>query len=352
MKILETITALSHEFGTTDYVKGGGGNTSCKDADTLWVKPSGTTLGALKPETFVALDREKIDVLYATETPQDKQAREALVKEVMENALKAGSTGRASVEAPLHNVFSATYVVHTHPALVNGMTCAQNGKAACARLFPDALWMDYVDAGYTLCMKAREEIKAFEERIGREPNIIFLKNHGVFVAGNSVEEIREAYALVMDTLRAEYKRAGISTELFVTEKGDTTDVEAELSEWIGADATAIKSSGTFEVAAGPITPDHIVYSKSYPLIGGLNREAIESFKANKGYFPRVIVAFDAVFAVGASEKVAELALILAQDGALVQQLAEAFGGIEFMTDDAREFIENWEVEAYRAKQMS
>lgn len=45
MARLQTITALSHEFGTADYVKGGGGNTSCKDETTLWVKPSGTTLG-------------------------------------------------------------------------------------------------------------------------------------------------------------------------------------------------------------------------------------------------------------------------------------------------------------------
>ena len=153
-------------------------------------------------------------------------------------------------------------------------------------------------------------------------------------------------------MRAEYKRAGISTELFVTEKGDTSDVEAELAQWIGEDAAAVKSCGTFEVAAGPITPDHIVYSKSVPLVGGLSKEAIDSYKANNGYFPRVIVAFDAVLAVGASERVAGLALLLAQDGALVQQLTEAFGGVQFMTADAREFIENWEVEAYRAKQMS
>ena len=42
---------------------------------------------------------------------------------------------------------------------------------------------------------------------------------------------------------------------------------------------------------------------------------------------------------------------LAQDGALVMQLAEAFGGINYMTDEQREFIENWEVESYRAQQV-
>jgi rhamnose utilization protein RhaD (predicted bifunctional aldolase and dehydrogenase) len=50
-------------------------------------------------------------------------------------------------------------------------------------------------------------------------------------------------------------------------------------------------------------------------------------------------------------KQASLALELAKDGALVCQLAKAFGGIQFMTDRARLFIENWEVESYRQKQV-
>jgi hypothetical protein len=33
------------------------------------------------------------------------------------------------------------------------------------------------------------------------------------------------------------------------------------------------------------------------------------------------------------------------------QLAEAFGGVNYMTDIQREFIENWEVESYRTKQI-
>jgi len=352
MEILQTITELSHEFGTDDYVKGGGGNTSCKNADTLWVKPSGTTLAGLQPESFVALDRAKIDELYAIATPEDKHAREALVKDVMEQALMPGSSGRASVEAPLHNVFAATYVVHTHPAMVNGMTCAKEGKAACERLFPEALWMDYIDAGYTLCMTAREVLKQFEKSHGREPDVIFLKNHGVFVAGNSPEDIRARYAQIMDTLRAEYAKAGVTLDLSVAEKGDTAKTESALRELLGDDAASIHASGRFDVADGPITPDHIVYSKSYPFTAALTAENIAAFKTRHGYVPRVIVTADAVFGVGASEKVAELALVMADDGALVKQLAEAFGGIEYMTDPAREFIENWEVEAYRAKQMT
>ena len=58
-----------------------------------------------------------------------------------------------------------------------------------------------------------------------------------------------------------------------------------------------------------------------------------------------------VAAVGADAE-ADLALELAQDGALVMQLTEAFGGINYMTDAQREFIENWEVESYRQQQVS
>ncbi|RKX38711.1 MAG: class II aldolase, partial [Verrucomicrobia bacterium] len=42
---------------------------------------------------------------------------------------------------------------------------------------------------------------------------------------------------------------------------------------------------------------------------------------------------------------------LSQDGALVMRLANTFGGVNYMTDSQRGFIENWEVESYRAKQV-
>mgnify|MGYP006310969763 CR=1 FL=1 len=161
MDILQSITDLSHEFGTVKYVRGGGGNTSCNDETTLWVKPSGTTLGGLKPETFVAMDRAKLSELYDIEPPAESSARESLVKDKMASAVLPDSSGRASVEAPLHDSLNARYVVHTHPAAVNGMTCAKNGAAVCAELFPDALWLEYIDSGYTLCMKFLEDFMFF-----------------------------------------------------------------------------------------------------------------------------------------------------------------------------------------------
>ena len=66
----------------------------------------------------------------------------------------------------------------------------------------------------------------------------------------------------------------------------------------------------FEVCYGPLSPDHIVYSKTLPYNGELTKEGLASF---------------------------------------VYSLTSAFGGAEFMSKEASAFIENWEAEAYRAK---
>ena len=204
MDDLKTIVELSHEFGTPDYVKGGGGNTSVKNETTLWVKPSGTTLGGLTEETFVALNRDKVNELFEVETPAESAAREELVKNFMAEAVK-NEAGRPSVEAPLHNILNPRFVVHTHPPMVNGLTCAKGGEVAAKQLFPDALWVEYIDAGYTLSVELKGRIEQYTLEHGKGPEVILLKNHGIFVAADSAEEIRVLYAGVMEEVAAIHK---------------------------------------------------------------------------------------------------------------------------------------------------
>ena len=350
--LLATITELSHEFGTCDYVLGGGGNTSVKNETTLWVKPSGTTLGALTPDTFVAMSRAKLAQLYEVQAPEESHAREALVKQYMEKAVLPDSTGRASVEAPLHSTLNARYVVHTHPMLVNGMTCAKDGKAACQTLFPEALWLDFIDPGFTLCIKVRQEILKYSETHGREPALIFLKNHGVFVAGDSPEAIRSLYTNIFETLQAQYAKAGIVSDVAVAPCAEADAVAQGLRAELGwRPDTHMAVSGLFQTPQGPISPDHIVYAKSFPLMGHPTQDAIQQYNTQYGYDPVILQTDQAVVALGSSELRANLAMEMAIDGAQVTQLAQAFGGIEYMTARAREFIENWEVESYRSKQL-
>ncbi len=355
---LETLTALSHEFGTPPFVKGGGGNTSTKLGNTLWIKPSGATMAGLTPEGFVAVDRERLGRLYTESPPQAVQAREAWVKDLMGEAVQAGSSGRPSVETPLHDSFTATYVVHTHAVFVNGMACARDGHEICSSLFPDALWMDYIDPGYTLCMEVRRALEAHREQHGREPAVVILKNHGVIVAGDSPEDIRQHYTRLVQKLGEQYAAAGISTELAEGPRPDgfadhVHEVEQVLQNLPGAPGGLhAAASGPFATVEGALTPDHIVYAGSTTYTGPVTADALEAFREQHGAYPKVIRSPLAVFGVGSSPASAELALALAADGALVQQLAQAFGGAVFMSPAAVDFIDNWEVEAFRKSVMN
>tara|TARA_B100001093_G_scaffold38481_2_gene32920 strand:- start:4224 stop:5279 length:1056 start_codon:yes stop_codon:yes gene_type:complete len=351
MDTLKEIVELSHEFGTPEFVKGGGGNTSYKDESTLWVKPSGTTLAGLEEDTFVTLDRAKVNGLYNVETPSDPHAREELVKNYMAEAV-LNHAGRPSVEAPLHNVLETRFVVHTHALLVNGMTCAKEGESICKRLFPQALWVEYIDAGYTLCMVLKDRIDAYKDEFGRIPKVIMLKNHGIFVSADTADEIRSLYASVMEPLRNEYDCLGISENLGIEEYEENPETEAIIKKLFGKDAKFIESSGIFQCVPGPITPDHLVYARAFPFSDELTQENADAYRAKHGFAPKVVVQGNRIYGLGRTEKNAGLALLFAQDGGQVMQLSQAFGGIEYMTDRAREFIENWEVESYREKVAS
>ena len=58
---LKNIARLSNHYGADPaYVFLGGGNTSVKDGDRLYIKPSGVQLASIRPEQFLAIDRTSL----------------------------------------------------------------------------------------------------------------------------------------------------------------------------------------------------------------------------------------------------------------------------------------------------
>ena len=358
---LEKITALSVKYGSdARFVLAGGGNTSFKDEKFLYVKPSGVSLAAIKPENFVKMDRALIRKIFTEALPADDTAREAAAKDLMMAAVCSG--GRPSVEAPLHELLPFAYVVHLHPAMVNGMTAAVKAQETCAELFPDALWIPYVDPGYTLSKKVSDEMAGYKAAKGKAASLIFLQNHGVFVGADTPEEIDAIYANVMGTLEKAYAAAGVSTELANQDpcmdavKQYAPKLRTLLGDENGDSIKAkfVVCAGNFEVTGGPLSPDHIVYSKSFPMVSDDPKKAdVDAYVAANGFKPLVVsVPGRAVFCAGTSLKGANTAAALAMDAALVKQLSAAFGGPHYISERDRRFIENWEVESYRRSMAS
>ena len=209
--MLNTISELSNFYGSDPrFVLAGGGNTSVKDDRWLYVKPSGVALASIRPENFVKMDRAVIRQCFSWGEFDSAAEREERIKSLMAFAVAPGSSGRPSVEAPLHELMEFKFVVHLHPTLVNAMTCGADGKAVAARLFPDALWVDYVDPGFTLAKVVSTELRRFTEARGFAPKVIFLQNHGVFAGADSADELRAIYADIMAKLEGFVAAAGVS----------------------------------------------------------------------------------------------------------------------------------------------
>jgi NAD(P)-dependent dehydrogenase (short-subunit alcohol dehydrogenase family)/rhamnose utilization protein RhaD (predicted bifunctional aldolase and dehydrogenase) len=354
---LKTIAGLSNFYGKDPaYVLAGGGNTSYKDENFLYVKPSGISLAAIKEKDFVKMDRKKLGLVFSEKAPEGSSEREAFVKQALAAAVCYNSSGRPSVETPLHDAIQYRFVVHLHPAVVNGMTCGKSGREICAALFPESHWVEYTNPGHTLAVRIKSEIAKFAKAGLNCPKVIFLQNHGVFVGADTALELKKIYSEIMSKLTSYCRKKNIRTDLVVGEEADREAVAGlspKLRSWLSqnAERAAVTSCGYFKAAGGPLTPDHIVYSKSFALSSSSpDKTGIAKFAKANGYKPLVVeLPSKAVFCAGETLKDSMTCLSLAKDAALVEQIAEGFGGVNYLSKPQRSFIENWEVESYRKK---
>lgn len=351
------LAAMSNQYGADPaYVLAGGGNTSYKSTDRLWVKGSGTALATIKPEDFVVLEREKLSKMWSAEYSAEEAAREAAVLADMMAARVDGETRRPSVETLLHNLFPQPYILHVHPAIVNGLTCSMEGEQAMKRLFPDAVWVDACKPGYILALLCKGKMDAYKAETGKDCNLLFLQNHGIFFAGNTTEELDEMAHSVMQTLEkaTSYKP---KLEQIPYDEEKVRRLEQEMAAAYAENAvvkfTVCPEVLAYDPATKSLSPDHIVYAKAKQL--SLEEEedvaaAFASFEAENGYKPKIVFVKDVgMFACGLSENQASAACSVMLDAITVVAYTKSFGGVSAMPDFLIDFIMNWEVESYRSK---
>lgn len=359
---LTKVREMSNRYGSDPrFVLAGGGNTSYKDENTLYVKGSGAALATIKEEQFVQLDRKKLAAVWEKNYPNDFDEREAAALSDLMDARVPGETGRPSVETLLHDIISGHFVCHLHPGMVNAMTCAKDAKATMERLFPDALWVPAIMPGYVLAAELKRVLD--EARVkGKEPHTIFLQNHGVFVGGDTLAQIDERYNAIMDILQKNL------SPLPAKKEADTA-MAAKIAPAIRM--LAMKDNGVAYVrfAADPalcadqsafaqginltLTPDHMVYCGTKTLfIDSTDLEEIYALLTKAAPLPRVIgVKGLGLFAVGATIKECDCAYDLMLDAARICAQAKAFGGAVSMPEHLITAIGGWEVERYRKAQV-
>ncbi|MEZ4372027.1 MAG: bifunctional aldolase/short-chain dehydrogenase [Polyangiaceae bacterium] len=279
-----------------DLVLHGGGNTSVKakarevdgrDCDVLFIKGSGWDLATIEPQGFPAC---RLDPLLRL-CELDELSDDDMVKALRSQMLDPGSPN-PSVEALLHALIPGRFVDHTHADAVLAILNRPNGHLLAAEVWgSDVPVVQYVMPGFALA----RAVRALRERDGL-PNAgcLILDKHGIFTwdataqasyermiaavskAEAKLESERRTIAAVSQPLPRGSKdvRGRIAIALrgaILKQHPDFPTVGTWLAE---GDAIALANhpAGN-QLTVGPLTPDHVIRTKPWPLWLSLDESA-------------------------------------------------------------------------------
>ena len=280
----------------------GGGNTSVKvrsrdllgrELDVLYVKGSGWDLEHIEAPGFspVRLDHlVELSKLPALPDPE-------MVNELRTHMLRADAP-TPSVEAILHAILPHKFVDHTHSDAVLSLTNTSDGEQRIRSLYGDAVVViPYVMPGFDL---ARLVAEIFPREANPRTKGMVLLNHGIFSFGETARESYERMIELVDAAERALDRAGawkVDAKAHAGGSGGERTALAHLRLALSRTAGFPMVVATHDDAAsrafaslpnaaeatrrGPATPDHVIRTKPWPLVG---RDVEGYAREYAGYF--------------------------------------------------------------------
>jgi rhamnose utilization protein RhaD (predicted bifunctional aldolase and dehydrogenase) len=228
-------------------VQAAGGNTSIKADGTLWVKASGTELAdALLKDIFVPV--RLAPLLQGLE--RGDAACETSAEFVITEANPSGL--RPSIETTFHAVLPQRVVIHVHCVETLAWACREDGETELRSRLKglDWVWVPYGRPGLPLSL----QIKA---RLSPVPSVVVLGNHGLVVAGETVEATAKLLAEVGRRLRrpaAEARPANWARLESLAEGSAYLPVPDAQVHAIATDPFRLQVA-----SAGSLYPDHVIF---------------------------------------------------------------------------------------------
>jgi len=369
---IKNLVEISQFYGSNKaMVIAGGGNTSYKTDEKLWVKASGFALSTITEEGFAVMDRKKLALISENEYSTDSFERENQIKNDLADATITKDK-RPSVETSFHNAINYKFVIHLHPTAVNGIMCSNKAEELVQPVFGDeAIYIPYIDPGYILFKAVEAKIIEFRASKGYDPKVILLQNHGIFVSADTTREVMDIYDDIITNIEKEVTQPVDNTVLPVAEH--VTKVVPAIRAIVSTEGLkSVKVTNSvlvekfnccaeaFGKVSKPFTPDLIVYCKSkYIYIDEVSSSeaTIEAFKTkyeafvtDNGFAPKVVfIKGIGMLSIGDNAAQSNIIKEVFEDAMKVSWLSESFGGQHFMTPEQINFIDTWEVENYRRK---
>ena len=344
-KLLADFAWMSQSAGTrSDYVQGGGGNTSVKLAGGLMaIKASGFCLSDIDTNKgYAVLNGANIRDFYLNNEPSAFENAETSGSECTKaNVVPVEGLAvlRPSVEAGFHSILK-TFVLHTHSVYANLAACTVGGKDVVAKALSGADyswgWVDYQDPGAMLAFSIRDELRRVEKETGKVPSVIIMQNHGIIVHDDDAANCEAIHADANERLAAAY---GMTGDAF-----PTICVKEMAGGVYAADTPYLKEMllagkyGYDKLANEPLYPDQMVF------FADTFYQDIDTLEGGKAVASSA--TGEMLMRMGA-KKALTLTETLTAVFFIWENVEKAGFTVSNMSAAARNFIANWESEKYR-----
>lgn len=324
-----------------DLVQAGGGNSSFKiDDNRMVIKASGYQLSDLTTETGYATVNYRLirdDFLNSDhlEMMNDEDS-----KDIMKEAFLEG--GRPSIETFLHAV-SGRYTLHTHPIVVNAMTCRVGGMERLSELFPDALIVPYATPGVELAKEYFKAIRKSKDQI-KNLNVVFLQNHGLVVSAETADEVIELTENITKTIERELK---CNYESYHRLTNLWYDFPQKIV-WLVTDSNILNASDELNgIWNHTFCPDCVVFlgKKILCLPDQYDKGEIESFIEKYGYPVMINWHGDYYLVADSVKKALDTQSVMSFSAQVM--LLNKDAKCSFLTDQEQNYLLNWDAEKYR-----
>ncbi len=334
---LAAFTRVSQAVGArSDYVQGGGGNTSAKLSDHLMaIKASGYRLKDISPSAaYAVLDYKALRSFYAAHDPADfadvEQAGAAEAKAATRE-ISGLAALRPSVEAGFHSLLD-TYVAHSHSVYANLGACAKDARVLLDEALQgaDYAWgfVPYVDPGARLTFSIRNELARVQAKSGKRPAILLMENHGLIAHHDDPNEMLRIHT---DANERFAKRFGLTGDSFPAVRLSAQTDGSYVSDTPFVIETLKSGAYSDEfLLSEPLYPDQMVF-----FTGTLGETAVIDRATGRAHYH-----LPEATAFTMEETLCAVLFIL-------ETLKAKGQPVSTMGEQAKRFIANWESEKYR-----
>lgn len=375
--LLADTVRVSRALGNDPFlVLHGGGNTSVKRGNQIWVKASGFDLGQLTQDGLVELDRgdlsRMLDLPSLSDTAMMEGYRRALVQP---------DDPSPTIETLVHHALPFPSVLHSHADAIVTLTDTVGGANLVRdALGEDVIYLPYAMPGFDL---ARQVLSTWEACADARPTAFVLAHHGLFTAGDNPEAAYQRHLDLVDRATAFVTghtgvdlREPMAAAQSAPGHQDLERLTAELARHAVGPVTVLAHHDQ-EIAAflaradfpdiaqqGPTTLEHVIRTKRLPMVDGDVEGYVDRYRqyygrhAHRAHLPTQMldpvprVVLDPTLGLvttGTDESAARAAQDIYRHTIRIISAAEALGGYRTIDEGQAFDIEYWELEQRRLR---